>query len=50
MNQLEALKLETNKLEANYQQKIFDLDELKKSVLQRAFAGELQISKLEVKI
>lgn len=31
----------TKKLEENYKQKIADLDELKKSVLSKAFAGEL---------
>lgn len=38
---LDALSAETKKLEANYQQKINDLEELKKSVLQKAFEGEL---------
>jgi type I restriction enzyme S subunit len=33
---------ETKKLEANYKQKIKDLEELKKSVLQKAFSGELK--------
>ena len=33
---------ETKKLEAIYQQKISDLEELKKSVLQKAFSGELK--------
>ena len=41
MNKLEALSLETKKLEAIYEQKINDLDELKKSVLKKAFSGEL---------
>ena len=41
MNKLEALSFETKKLEAIYEQKIKDLDELKKSVLQKAFSGEL---------
>ena len=31
----------TKKLESIYRQKIADLDELKKSLLQKAFAGEL---------
>jgi len=35
------LEAETKKLEVVYQQKIDDLDELKKSVLQKAFNGEL---------
>ena len=39
---LEALLTETKKLEAIYQQKINDLEELKKSVLQKAFRGELK--------
>jgi type I restriction enzyme S subunit len=43
---LDALSAETKKLEAIYQQKLADLDELKKSVLQKAFTGELA----EVKI
>ena len=38
---LDALSLETKKLEAIYQQKLADLDELKKSVLRKAFEGEL---------
>ena len=38
---LDALSTETKKLEAIYQQKLADLDELKKSVLQKAFNGGL---------
>ena len=38
---LDALSAETKNLEAVYQQKLADLDELKKSVLQKAFSGEL---------
>ena len=41
VRQLDALKAETQKLEAVYQQKLADLEELKKSILQKAFAGEL---------
>jgi phage terminase large subunit len=41
----ESLRLETKKLEAIYQQKINDLEELKKSVLQKAFSGELKTAK-----
>jgi len=37
-----ALSAETKKLEAIYQQKINDLEELKKSILQKAFNGELK--------
>jgi type I restriction enzyme S subunit len=42
VKKLNALHLETKKLEAIYQQKINDLEELKKSILQKAFAGELR--------
>ena len=38
---LDDLSAATNKLESIYQQKLADLDELKKSLLQKAFAGEL---------
>ncbi len=38
---INALSAETKKLEAIYQQKLVDLDELKKSVLEKAFEGEL---------
>ena len=41
VSKLDALSLETKKLEAIYQQKLADLDELKKSVLQKAFNGGL---------
>jgi type I restriction enzyme S subunit len=42
VQKLDALSLETKRLEAIYQQKINDLEELKKSVLQKAFSGELK--------
>jgi type I restriction enzyme S subunit len=45
---LEALLTETQKLEAIYQQKTNDLEELKKSILQKAFAGELNTKKLQI--
>ena len=38
---LDALRAETQKLEAVYHKKLQDLEELKKSVLQKAFNGEL---------
>ncbi|MFA7122469.1 MAG: restriction endonuclease subunit S [Candidatus Delongbacteria bacterium] len=38
---LDALSEQTKKLEAVYAKKIADLDELKKSILQKAFRGEL---------
>ncbi len=40
-SQLDGLSIETQRLEALYQRKIELLDELKKSLLQHAFAGEL---------
>jgi len=42
IEKFEMLSTETKKLEAIYQQKIKDLEELKKSILQKAFAGELR--------
>ena len=41
VHQLDALRIETKKLEIAYKKKIVDLDELRKSILQKAFAGEL---------
>ena len=41
VSKLDALSAETKKLEEIYQQKLNDLDELKKSVLQKAFKGDL---------
>lgn len=38
---LDALSAETKKLEVIYKQKLLDLEELKKSVLKKAFNGEL---------
>ncbi len=47
VRQLNALRAETQKLEAVYQKKMDDLEELKKSILQKAFAGELETETLE---
>ena len=41
VRQLDALRVETQKLEAVYQKKIVNLEALRKSVLQKAFSGEL---------
>jgi len=46
VQKLDAINAETKKLESIYQQKINDLEELKKSVLQKAFAGELKTDKV----
>jgi type I restriction enzyme S subunit len=45
VSQLDALRAKTQKMEAVYQKKIADLEELKKSILQKAFAGELKTEK-----
>lgn len=42
VEKLDKLRAETQKLEAIYKQKIEDLEELKKSILQKAFVGELK--------
>ncbi len=41
VEKLDSLQTQTKKLESLYQQKIADLEELKKSILQKAFNGEL---------
>ncbi|MDA9951945.1 restriction endonuclease subunit S [Chitinophagales bacterium] len=41
VNKIDALSTETKKLEAIYTQKIADLEEMKKSILQKAFSGQL---------
>jgi type I restriction enzyme S subunit len=45
VQKLTILQNETQKLEEIYNQKINDLEELKKSVLQKAFSGELKTAK-----
>ena len=42
VSDLNALSVETKKLEAIYRQKLAELDELKKVILQKAFRGELK--------
>jgi len=41
VSKLDVLSTETKRLEKIYQQKLADLEELKKSILQKAFDGEL---------
>ena len=41
VTKLNALSAESKKLEVIYQQKLNNLEELKKSMLQKAFNGEL---------
>ena len=41
VTKLDALREETERLEAIYQRKLASLAELKQSILQKAFAGEL---------
>jgi type I restriction enzyme, S subunit len=45
VQKLDILSAETKKLESIYQKKILDLEELKKSTLQKAFNGELNTKK-----
>lgn len=47
VEKLDKLRAETQKLEAIYKQKIEDLEELKKSILQKAFAGQLFAGELK---
>jgi len=47
VHQLDALRTQTQKLETIYQKKINDLEELKKSILQKAFAGKLSELRFE---
>lgn len=46
VQKLDALSTKIKKLESIYQKKIDDLEELKKSILQKAFNGELTSTKL----
>jgi type I restriction enzyme S subunit len=48
VQKLDLLRIETKKLEAIYQTKTNDLEELKKSVLQKAFSGELKTNVVAV--
>ncbi len=43
VKKLDTLQAETKKLENIYTQKIADLEELKKSILQKAFSGQLKL-------
>lgn len=45
VNKFDEILIETKKLEAIYKQKINDLEELKKSLLQKAFSSGLKIEK-----
>lgn len=48
IQKLNSLSIETKKLEVIYQQKLNDLEELKKSILQKAFNGELKTTNHQV--
>lgn len=50
VRKLDVLRAETKKLENIYQQKIVDLEELKKSILQEAFSGELAEKEIEKEV
>jgi type I restriction enzyme S subunit len=47
-NKLDNLSIELKKIENIYQQKLNDLEELKKSILQKAFNGELTAKELVI--
>jgi len=47
VQKLDALQAESLKLQSHYQKRIDDLEELKKSILQKAFAGELKTERVE---
>jgi type I restriction enzyme, S subunit len=44
VNKIEGFSKQTKKLEAIYTQKIADLEEMKKSLLQKAFSGQLNLT------
>lgn len=46
VRQLDAIQAETKRLESIFQQKLTDLEELKKSILQKAFNGELNTAEI----
>lgn len=48
VEKFETFSKESKRLEAIYQQKLIDLEELKKSLLEKAFKGELKTNKIEV--
>ncbi|TAH40945.1 MAG: restriction endonuclease subunit S [Bacteroidetes bacterium] len=48
VHKIDSLSTETKKLETIYQQKIEALDEVKKSILQKAFSGELKTTDKKV--
>lgn len=50
VKQLGSLSAETKRLEANYQKKLDGLEELKKSILQKAFSGELTRETTEIQM
>ena len=50
VHQLDTLSAVTKKLESMYQQKLTSLEELKKSILQKAFKGELKTAIKEISV
>ncbi|MCB9018958.1 MAG: restriction endonuclease subunit S [Chitinophagales bacterium] len=50
VRKLDFLRIETQKLEAVYKKKIDDLEELRKSLLQKAFSGELKTESISVPV
>jgi len=50
VKKLDLLSAESKKLETIYKTKLRNLEEFKKSILQKAFAGELDTSKIRVEV
>jgi type I restriction enzyme S subunit len=46
VEKIEEIENETQKLETVYQKKLDNLEQLRKSILQKAFAGELKTEKV----
>ncbi|MBI0397471.1 restriction endonuclease subunit S [Cyclobacterium marinum] len=48
LTKITTVQINLNQIESKYRQKLHDLEELKKSILQKAFAGELTMSELMI--
>jgi type I restriction enzyme S subunit len=48
LENITTLQISLSQIETNYKQKLLDLEELKKSILQKAFSGELTQKEVEV--
>lgn len=50
IDRIDAVRIEAQKLEAVFQKKIDDLEELKKAILQKAFSGQLKVENEKLKM